>query len=122
MKVGDYVRTKDGHIDKIVKISDEMKSGRTIKVQDGEIDNISGYEDFVDWFSQGHFIKSSPNIIDLIQTGDYVNGMYVEDVRETFLNVATGSDYFQSPTIYEKDIKSIVTKEQFESMEYKVER
>ena len=64
--------------------------------------------------------KTSYNIIDLIEVGDYVNGMYVEDVLETFVNVATGSNYFQTPTIYENDIKSIVTKEQFESMSYRI--
>ena len=63
---------------------------------------------------------ASNNIIDLIEVGDYVNGYYVEDVKETFINVATGSNYFQSPTIYEEQIKSIVTKEQFSQMEYKV--
>ena len=66
-------------------------------------------------------IKASHNIMDLIEVGDYVNGFYVEDVKETFVNVATGSDYFQSPTIYEEDIKSIVTKEQFKDSEYVVE-
>lgn len=64
--------------------------------------------------------KASHNIIDLIEVGDYVNGYYVEDVLESFINVATGSNYFQSPTIYENDIKSIVTKEQFKSMEYRL--
>lgn len=65
-------------------------------------------------------VKASHNIIDLIEVGDYVNGYYVEDVLKTFVNVAVGSNYFQSPTIYEKDIKSIVTKEQFESMSYRI--
>lgn len=66
-------------------------------------------------------VKASHNIIDLIEVGDYVNGYYVEDVLKTFVNVAVGSNYFQSPTIYEKDIKSIVTKEMHSSVEYRVE-
>ena len=65
-------------------------------------------------------VKSSFDIIDILEVGDYVNGYYVEDVLKTFVNVAVGSNYFQSPTIYEKDIKSIVTKEQFSSMEYRL--
>lgn len=48
------------------------------------------------------------------------DGYYVEDVLKTFVNVAVGSNYFQSPTIYEKDIKSIVTKEQFENIEVNI--
>ena len=66
------------------------------------------------------YYKHSDNIIDLIEVGDYVNGYYVEDVLKTFVNVAVGSNYFQSPTIYENEIKSIVTKEQFESMSYRI--
>ena len=127
MKVGDYVRTEDGHIDKIVKISDEMKSGRTIKVQIGEKDIIGGYEDFVDWFSPSHFIKSSPDIIDLIEVGDYVNGKkvlnvaidYIFDYSEEIKIVYFDKD--KKDYIYSKvDIKSIVTKEQFSQMEYKI--
>ena len=69
---------------------------------------------------KSHIVKTSYNIIDILEVGDYVNGYYVEDVLKTFVNVAVGSNYFQSPTIYEKDIKSIVTKEQFENMEYRI--
>lgn len=69
-------------------------------------------------YTKENVVKASYNIIDLIEVGDYVNGYYVEDVLKTFVNVAVGSNYFQSPTIYEKDIKSIVTKEQFENMKY----
>ena len=65
-------------------------------------------------------VKASNNIIDLIEVGDYVNGYYVEDVLKTFVNVAVGSNYFQSPTIYENEIKSVVTKEQFESISYRI--
>lgn len=66
-------------------------------------------------------IKARHKIIDLIEVGDYVNGYYVEDVFDTYIYVATGTNYFQSPTIYEQDIKSIVTKEQFNSVKYEVE-
>ena len=71
-------------------------------------------------YTKENVVKASYDIIDLIEVGDYVNGYYVEDVLKTFVNVALGSNYFQSPTIYEKDIKSIVTKEQFENMEYRL--
>lgn len=71
-------------------------------------------------YTKENVVKASYDIIDLIEVGDYVNGYYVEDVFKTFVNVAVGSNYFQSPTIYENEIKSIVTKEQFESISYKV--
>lgn len=71
-------------------------------------------------YTKENVIKASYNIIDLLEVGDYVNGYYVEDILKTFINVATGSNYFQNPTIYEQDIKSIATHEQMEQMAYKV--
>ena len=69
--------------------------------------------------------KASRNIIDLIEVGDYVNGKkvgYIDDcdgaMREYYydyedINVDVGHFF--------EEIKSIVTKEQFESMSYEVE-
>ena len=68
--------------------------------------------------------KASHNIIDLIEVGDYVNGEkvgYIDDcdgaMREYYyddedINVDVGHFF--------EEIKSIVTKEQFESMKYEV--
>ena len=109
MNVGDYVRTKDGYISKIKELG------------------INIYTDAGCW-SEDYVIKSSPNIIDLIEVGDYVNGRKVYQVGYNFQDClvlkmsinkdGTANDY--EDFIYEEDIKSIVTKEQFESMEYKV--
>ena len=98
LEVGMYVRTKKGTIYKFDTNNSMAKNG-----------------------AKKYMVNCSYNIIDLIEVGDYVNGFYVEDVKETFVNVATGSNYFQSPSINEEDIKSIVTKEQFESMKYNLE-
>ena len=118
----------------------ELKEGMYVRIKNkvgycviGKIENINDYRepmmkycidiqgnDFI-FVPEEMIIKASNNIIDLIEVGDYVNGYYVEDVKETFLNIATGSNYFQKPSIFEEDIKSIVTKEQFESMSYRVE-
>lgn len=107
LEIGMYVRTKRGQIGKIVTIGKD-----NIAIEFNGI-----WQDIV---LKENIIKSSFNIIDLIEVGDYVNGYYVEDILKTFINVATGSNYFQSPTIYEQDIKSIVTKEEFEQISYKV--
>ena len=120
LEVGMYVRTETGHIDKIIKIDNKSLNGRTIQVKKGELDYCMGYEVFTDLFGPSHYTKASFNIIDLIEEGDYVNGYYVEDVFETYIYVATGTNYFQSPTIYEQEIKSIVTKEQFQNVSYVV--
>ena len=120
LEEGMYVRTDLGNIGKIV----EEYTHQNYKVsypepQEWVLD--TGYIlNEAMMYQNEEIIKSSYNLIDLIEVGDYVNGFYVEDVKETFVNVATGSDYFQSPTIYEEQIKSILTRELFESMKYEV--
>lgn len=65
--------------------------------------------------------KHSENITDLIEVGDYVNGMYV---RATYLE---GENHYikleglEHTRVYENDIKNIVTHEQFNSIKYEVE-
>ena len=104
-----FVRTKDG---KIFDCFVSKQMGKPIYYPKNSKTN--GYIDYNEVYNK------SENIINILEVGDYVNGYYVEDVLKTFVNVAVGSNYFQSPTIYEKDIKSIVTKQQFENIEYKV--
>ena len=111
MKVGDYVRTNDRGIRRIGKIIDD------IFYRDEE-DNLH---------QKGNLIKSSPNIIDLIEVGDYVNGYLVKDIDYAFDDVVMNNKNARIvPYIdcnkdkYIDNIKSIVTKEQFESMEYRI--
>lgn len=68
--------------------------------------------------------KTSPNIIDLIEVGDYVNGDKI-----VYANIYSWNDNLENITIIEgttkgeiagEDIKSIVTKEQFNSIKYVV--
>lgn len=67
--------------------------------------------------------KHSKNITDLIEVGDYVNGYKVEKIEDGYIYV----DYCWDCELYtlvtndSDNIKSIVTKEQFANMEYKVE-
>ena len=114
LEVGMYIRTK------YCGICDEIAIRKIIKIDkinnnwfyiDKNVCDI--YKDYTNKLNTVNVEKASFNIIDILEVGDYVNGYYVEDVLKTFVNVAVGSNYFQSPTIYEKDIKSIVTKEQF---------
>ena len=123
MQVGDYVRTNKG-IARIIGKNDDV----IYTYPDAwETDTYLKIVDDTEYLYEEDIIKSSPDILDLIEVGDYVNGYYVEDIRHrydgemiTILKVATGSNYFQAP-MYEEDIKSIVTKEQFESIKYEVE-
>ena len=73
MKVGDYVRTKDGLIMKIKKIEGNViATDISLNNYSSNLINRIYLEEFI--------IKSSPNIIDLIEVGDYVNGYKVEDI------------------------------------------
>lgn len=121
MKVGDYVRTKYG-IAKITKID--------LNVNACEIDRQ--LNDFYFVLNE-NIIKSSPDIIDLIEVGDYVNGDRVKalkgDIESHKINNEDDviyteyiNDYDEWCGFEEEDIKSIVTKEQFKSMEYKINK
>ena len=127
MKVGDYVRNKYG-IAKVIDIENNngidilvfdkpicfLVNKETGKIKDDRLLNRLAIIDGVDLSK----IKSSPNIIDLIEVGDYVNGNRVDYVGNKYLTFYDGDGDIE---IFNDDIKSIVTKEQFEAMEYKCE-
>ena len=112
MNVGDYIRTNDGYINKIKKVNqwNVLVDARDLF---GEEINIANNE----------IIKSSPNIIDLIEVGDYVNGRYVDKYQGklgNFCELPNGKWEFIEISNEHYLISSIVTREMFESMEYKV--
>ena len=114
MKVGDYVRTKKDGIGKIIKIEPFMNDTH-IFLDSGKGDITFQTKNRVcKVCNEESIIKSSPNIIDLIEIGDYVNGYEVTS-KDQFLGFGNHDWYMTND-----EIKSIVTKEQFESMEYKV--
>ena len=134
MKVEDYVRTKNGLIFKIVGGNQDNWdldiSFGTLETFEENWLELFRYNDNGSFFNNKNIIKSSPNIIDLIQEGDYVNGQrvnYINNDREHF-NISFGDEDFNlkskfNSDIYwlsQEDIKSIVTKEQFSEMEYKL--
>ena len=105
LEVGNYVRTIDGFLWKPKKI---------------EIDEDGCYlfDDYY-YFEPEQIYKSSNNIIDLIEEGDYVNGTIVTTKTP---NKYIELDYsYNRKGCYEEDIKTVVTKEQFESMQYKID-
>ena len=66
------------------------------------------------WHEIANGGKFSHNIIDLIEVGDYVNGFPVIHKENDILKCGLLVQF------KENEIKSIVTKEQFEQMAYKV--
>lgn len=82
-------------------------------------------------YTKENVVKASYSIIDILEVGDYVNGSEVLDFEykvikgtDNFTNfaVVTENCYLENTDswIIEKNIKSIVTKEQMEQMAYKV--
>ena len=115
MKIGDYIRTDDGLIGKIVSEPYEYKDSIGCDIDFGNNDIYNEYEMYQS------IIKSSPNIIDLIEIGDYVNGNPVCLIKEDEHNrkwIYTDSNY--KCGYLEEDIATILTHEQFNSMEYKI--
>ena len=123
MKIGDYVRTKYG-IAKIINIScgeDLWFDNDNIFDEDEkEIFRYNKPSMYSNW-ADNNIIKSSSNIIDLIEVGDYVNGhkvtAFMYDGKNNRIGVVVDSEQWAYD---DNEIKSIVTKEQFENMEYKL--
>jgi len=126
MKVGDYVRTKQKVFQppQIAKIKN-MKRDAWYKNQYYiELDHnlLPDYECYI--YEEDIVKSATPNkrhgIIDLIEIGDYVNGHRVEEIDFESETLYTESEYHCGSIDFDM-IKSIVTKEQFEAMEYKCE-
>lgn len=67
--------------------------------------------------------KVSEKLIDLIEIGDYVNGYKVISVLDGFADGTMEIELSNHTRIYRhhiEDIEEVVTKEQFESISYKV--
>ena len=123
IEVGEYIRTKDGYIAKITEIDHHIWFDSIIN----KISGISRYSLSEEEFSN-LVIKHSKNIIDLIEVGDYVNGCLIVKIYEDpfiegqinlWTNMLFPNKYYKEK-ITNKNIKTIVTKEQFNNMEYRL--
>lgn len=112
IKVGEYIRTIDGYIRKVIQYN-EKGSHRCICF--GACETDKDYKN-----SKGISLKKikkhSPNIIDLIEKNDFVNSKRVTSVDTKKNKVYVEEMYYFN----KKDIKSIVTHELFEKMEYEI--
>ena len=118
MNVGDYVRLNNSVYDIVVinRIA-EIYEDTILTENDGSM--------YQGEYAKEEIIKSSPNIIDLIEVGDYVNGERVfgfgkfiyDDDTEEICSLTLETTISCLP----EDIKSIVTKEMFANAEYRVE-
>ena len=101
-----YVRTKDGYIDKILKLNESYVKG------------VSQKDDFYA-YDIDNIVKASYNIIDILEVGDYVNGHRVEEIDFENEEIFTDSEYYCGVVEF-CNIKSVITHEQMEQMAYKV--
>ena len=121
-----YVRTKCGYICKIINIIININDFREPSMKYGV---EASYLKDIMFIGDDDILKASNNIIDLIEVGDYVNKLPVEDYYTRYdeekddyikIGIITLEDYWKGTFTSVEDIKSIVTKEQFSSMEYRL--
>lgn len=120
LEVGMYVRHHHFGIGKIINSYEIDRIWFNVKF------NCYGDDDYHCGICEESIgFKASHNIIDLIEYGDYVNGLEVTgfDYKKTTTKQALLCDVRLNGggvVIKKNDIKSIVTKEQFENISYKV--
>lgn len=104
-----YVRTKKGEIFDCYE-SEQMHK----PIYYPKKSKTNGYIDYEDVY------KKSDNIIDILEVGDYVNGYKVRDINNIAGFVIVNTSSISENTIFSYNIKSIVTKEQFEAIKYEI--
>ena len=125
LEVGQFARLKSGYICKIININDFREPNMKYGVE-------ANYLKDVMFIGDDDVVKASYNIIEILEEGDYVNGSKVIDIsiigkdKEKWAWVEqmedTDNKYGDDYVGYNNEqIKSIVTKEQFESMKYSLE-
>ena len=109
IEINEYVRTKNGTIDKVINSNFYMNI--YVECEKGLylIESI---------------VKHSNQLIDLIEVGDIVNGyrvkaVYLEGVTK-YIKLDNAYKDGQGTRTYEEDIKTILTKEQYIAYCYKV--
>ena len=115
LEIGQFVRTKDGIIAKVDCIDDN-----TIFFDKDLYKTYSDSIDFLEKDNLERIVKASYNIIDILEDGDYINGVEIINIDDEWI---TTSD-IQVPilkSIANGMIKSVITREQIEQMAYKVE-
>lgn len=121
LEVGMYIRTKDGDIDRVVLPYKGVCANPLCNCK-----HISCERNYYD---EDVIKKASNKIIDLIEVGDYVDGMEVTWIDRSLCDDNdlvchcgyNGSEDWDEVMITEEDIETIVTKELFKSVEYRIE-
>jgi hypothetical protein len=131
LKVGMYVRTKSGFIFKITGGNEDNLEfdypKYILECFDADWLELYAYNDNYSYF-RDNVVKASYNIIDLIEVGDYVNGYPISDIVKQCNYIALGDENltlayksnYDKYTITSEDIKTVITHEQMQQMEYRI--
>lgn len=116
IEIGKYVRTDKGKIGKVVEIRLGFNKDLQVYQDIYKLDNGL-------WTILDYIVKHSKQLIDLIKCGDFVNGYRVTD-KYLFAGekpvIETEVNDTNCKCLCEKDIKTILTKEQYMANCYKV--
>lgn len=118
IEVGEYVRlARNQGINKIIDIYDKKYELETdIANEWGEFTCI-----LEEYQLKDEIINYSKHLIDLIEVGDFVNGMKILHIEDNKLYIEWNNEFDEfTGFLKNKDIKTILTKEQFEANCYKV--
>lgn len=124
IEINEYIRTKDGRIEKVKTVNKYCSITYKTLVSARVEEKINWYSESGREVNEEDITKHSPNIIYLIEVGDYVNGhkivseIWGEDDNNLYFEVEGG--YHKATCIGEKDIKTILTKEQYKNECFKV--
>lgn len=119
IEIGEYGRTNFGKIIKFAWL--ESLEGKRYKDKVLLINNNILSNDFY-YFHQGEkIVKHSKQPIGVIECGDFVNGMEILHIEDNKLYVEWNNEFGEFTGFLEnKDIKTILTKEQYMANCYKV--
>ena len=113
LEVGQFARLKSGYICKIININDFREPNMKYGVE-------ASYLKDVMFIGDDDILKASHNIIDILEFGDYVNGLRVNKIVDGKPIHEDYNDPFYSFGWENDEIKSVITHEQMEQMAYKV--
>lgn len=132
----DYLKKDNSNVGYALYVQDNIRKDNYVRLNTGEIVKVIGikennvnkkaiYYGFydTDWFDSGAVENFSEKIIDLIEVGDYVNGMEVLDIykpRDLWepIEIRVNSRY--TNFILVDEIETILTKESYMANCYKV--
>ena len=116
--VGEYVRTKRGEICKVLGIRQEQRTGKRVYSHLAYyLDNHKGS------LTPAFIVKHSPNIKDVLETGDIIEHKIYQEIFKSEIYITNKDEIFTTDgeRVLPEEIISVVTNQQFEQIEYKVE-